>query len=359
MGMFDGGSSSSAALAHTLNIGTILVLDVRSTAESAAAMVKGFEVLDPAVAPRGIILNRVASERHLQLVSDAIKKHCEAEILGHIPRTLEFTIPGRHLGLLTGEEAPLSEEGITTLINTVSAHVDLDRILELFRKDPAESVTAAKKKTDTPLCRIGVARDRAFCFYYEDNLDLLREGGAELCFFSPLEEKGLPQDLDGLYLGGGYPELYGKELSANGSMLAAIKNFAENDHPVYCECGGFMYLTEGIVDGEGAFFPMAGIFPVRARMQKTRASLGYRRIETAKESFFGPAGSILRGHEFHYSNIEPMPEKIERIYRVNNGQEEGYRHKNVLGGYMHLHFGFNPRMVSSFVSRCSKYQKNE
>ncbi len=351
MGMFDGGSSSSAALARTLGIGTILVLDVRSTAESAAAMVKGFEMLDPAVAPWGIILNRVASERHLQLVSDAIKKHCDAEILGHIPRTLEFSIPGRHLGLLTGEESPLSEDGIATLIRTVSEYVDLDRILKLFRTD--KNPLNDRIKQLPKRCRIGIARDRAFCFYYEDNFDLLRENGAELCFFSPLEDESLPRDIDGIYLCGGYPELYGAQLSANTAMITAIRNFAEDNHPVYCECGGFMYLTQGIVDGDGAFFPMAGVFPVRARMQKKRASLGYRQIETVKESFFGPAGSIFRGHEFHYSSIEEMPEQVERIYRVNNGQVEGYRHKNVLGGYMHLHFGSNPQMAGTFVSSCS------
>ncbi|WP_457575464.1 cobyrinate a,c-diamide synthase [Desulfomarina sp.] len=353
MGMFDGGKSSSAALGRTLGVGTILVLDVRSTAESAAAMVKGFEMLEPDVAPKGIILNRVASKRHLQLVSDAINHHCSAEILGHIPRTLEFTIPGRHLGLLTGEESPLSEKGIDTLINTVSEYVDLDRILELFQITQPAARTFTEKTISAPRCRIGVAKDRAFCFYYEDNLDLLRQAGAELCFFSPLEDNSLPAGIDGLYLGGGYPELYGKELSENNSMLTDIKNMAENNHPVYCECGGFMYLTEGIVDSDKNFFPMAGIFPVKARMQKTRASLGYRQMETVQDSFFGPAGTVLRGHEFHYSNIEKMTPEIERVYRVNNGSEEGYRYKNVMGGYMHLHFGYNPRMVESFISRCA------
>lgn len=358
MGMFDGGESSSAALARVLGVGTILVLDVRSTAESAAAVVKGFEMLDPAVAPRGIILNRVASKRHLQLVTDAIQKHCDAEILGHIPRTLEFSIPGRHLGLLTGEESPLSEDGIATLIRTISEHVDLGRILELFRSE-RKKLNPQKEKSVSHRCRIGVAKDRAFCFYYEDNFDSLRDEGAELCFFSPLEDRSLPENIDGLYLGGGYPELYGQQLSANRSMLAEVKNFAENNKPVYCECGGFMYLTEGIADSDDSFFPMASIFPVRARMQKKRASLGYRQIETTRESFFGPAGSVLRGHEFHYSIIEEMPKSIERVYRVNNGQEEGYRYKNVLGGYMHLHFGYNPHMVKSFISHCSKTRENQ
>lgn len=353
MGMFDGGKSSSASLAMALGVDTILVLDVRSTAESAAAMLKGFETLDPQVAPKGVILNRIASERHLQLVSDAIKKHCKAEILGYIPRTLEFSIPSRHLGLLTGDEAPLSVEAIHTLTETVTNHVNLDRILQLFTFDPVDLSHPAPEQKK-PVCRIGIARDRAFCFYYEDNLDLLRQNGAELCFFSPLLDSSLPENIDGLYLGGGYPELYAKELSANHSMLQAIKNWVENAGAVYAECGGFMYLTEGIVGTTDTFHAMADIFPVKAHMQKKRASLGYREVTTSAHSFFGPPGTMLRGHEFHYSNIDEMPAHIKRIYQVNNGSQEGYCYKNVLGGYMHHHFGYNPQVVMEFINHCKQ-----
>jgi cobyrinic acid a,c-diamide synthase len=351
MGMFDGGLSSSASLSATLGIPGILVLDVRSMAESAAAVVKGFETIRPEAAPRGVILNRIASDRHLQLVAGAIGEHCRAEVLGYLPRSLEFAIPSRHLGLLTGDEAPLGPRAIRLLAETIAEHIDLDRILALCRNVPAtenELPVAPKNK----LCRIGIARDKAFCFYYEDNFDLLRAAGAELVFFSPLTDASLPADLDGIYLGGGYPELYARQLSENQSMRGAIAEWIESDGPVYAECGGFMYLTEGIVDREGVFQPMVGTFPVRARMQEKRASLGYREVRTEAPCCFGPPGTVLRGHEFHYSNIDPMPDEIARIYAVDNGIREGYACRKVLGGYMHLHFGFSPQVVREFVNFC-------
>lgn len=351
MGMFDGGVSSSGSLATSLGLPGILVLDVRSMAESAAAVVKGFETFRPEAAPKGVILNRIAGDRHLQLIKDAIAEHCQAEVLGYLPRTLEFSIPSRHLGLLTGDEAPLSPSALQLLTDTVARHIDLDKILSLCTCLPE----TASKPTPAPhdrKCRIGVARDRAFCFYYEDNFDLLRSAGADLVFFSPVLDRHLPDDLDCLYLGGGYPELYAEQLSNNTAMRTAIRQWIENDRPVYAECGGFMYLTEGIVDQGGRFHPMVGAFPVKARMQEKRASLGYREVRTTAPCCFGPAGTILRGHEFHYSHIDPMPAHIARIYEVQNGAREGYAYRKVLGGYMHLHFGFAPRVVEKFIYYC-------
>ncbi len=351
MGMFDGGGSSSAALAKVLGVPVILVLDVRSAAQSVAAVLKGFETLDPAVAPKGVILNNVASARHLELVSTAIDEHCQAEILGYLPRNLDFDIPSRHLGLHMGAEDPISRSAIEKLAQTVGEHIDLEKVVKL-----AEKTTflpeVYKMRESAQRVRIGVARDKAFCFYYEDNLDLFKASGAELVFFSPLSEKGLPENLDGLYLGGGYPELYAKELSENHDMQRAVKQWAEAGHPVYAECGGFMYLTEGIVDQEGQHHQMTGVFPVLARMQKKRASLGYREVRLKNDAFFGKAGTVMRGHEFHYSAIDEMDETIERIYEVDNGTHEGYRYRNVVGGYMHLHFGFSPQSVEAFVNFC-------
>ncbi len=354
MGMFDGGNSSSAALARALGVPVILVLDVRSAAQSVAAVLKGFEMLEPDVAPRGVILNNVASERHLELVTTAIEEHCHAEIIGYLPRNLDFDIPSRHLGLHMGDEAPISDGAIEKLAETVDDHIDLQRLYDLAGgvsagcSEPAAAVPEGK-------VRIGVARDKAFCFYYEDNLDLLQEAGAELVPFSPLNDETLPEDIDGLYLGGGYPELYADQLSQNEPMLRAVRAWAEAARPVYAECGGFMYLTEGIVDHEKRLRPMAGVFPVKARMQKRRASLGYREVCLEKDCIFGKAGTVLRGHEFHYSSIDEMDEKVERVYTVNNGTLEGYHYKNVLGGYMHLHFGFTPSAAEEFVKFCSNY----
>ncbi len=351
MGMFDGGISSSGSLSETFNIPGILVLDVRSMAESAAAIVKGFEMLRPKAAPKGIILNRIASARHLQLVSDAVRENCDAEILGYLPRTLEFEIPSRHLGLLTGDESPLSPEAIQLLAKTVSEHINLERIEKLFSKssEPFASALSGLKEMQ---CRIGVARDKAFCFYYEDNFDILREAGCELVFFSPLTDTELPDNLDALYLGGGYPELYAQILSNNLPMIAAIREWIEQDRPVYAECGGFMYLTEGIIGHDNNFHKMVGAFPVRAHMQKTRASLGYREATTQTACCFGPPGTVLRGHEFHYSSINEMPDHIDRVYAVNNGTSEGYRYKKALGGYLHLHFGFTPQAAGEFINFC-------
>ncbi|MDH3392915.1 MAG: cobyrinate a,c-diamide synthase [Desulfobulbaceae bacterium] len=352
MGCFDGGESSSGALAKALGLPVVLVVDVRSMAESVAAVVNGFETLDPQMRLAGVIFNRVGSPRHLELLTSAVKEHCRAEVLGYLPRDTEFTIPDRHLGLHMGEEAPISEEALNKLAATVEQHIDLDRLVELAAgvsdlvSKPAATIEKVKK------VKIGIARDRAFCFYYQDNLDLLQAAGAELVEFSPLADEKLPAGLDGIYLGGGYPELYAAQLSANSLMRAAIREWSEAGKPLYAECGGFMYLTDGIVDLEGNEHPMAGVYPVKSRMKKGRTSLGYREATTTAPTFFGEAGTVLRGHEFHYSAIDPMPESVERAYRLTDGSLEGYKINNTLGGYLHLHFGFDVEVVASFVKTC-------
>ncbi len=353
MGMFDGGDSSSAALAEKLGIPVVLVLDARSAAESAAAVLKGFETLLPKVAPKGVIINMIGSERHFELVKGAISKHCQAEILGYIPRTLEFKLPSRHLGLHMGEERPISKKSINILAETIISHINIDRMLEIAGSETRQS-PAPLNNPQNQTVRLGVARDKAFCFYYQDNLDIFNQAGATICYFSPLTDKHLPEKLDGIYLGGGYPELYAKQLSRNTTMLEDIRNWAEDNRPLYAECGGFMYLTQGINDLDRRYHPLAGVFPTKAAMQTRRASLGYRELNTNKVSFFGPCGTTLRGHEFHYSRIEPMDSSIERIYDVNGSTAEGYRYKSSVGGYMHLHFGYNPEAAQNFIGFCKK-----
>lgn len=363
MGMFDGGISSSGSLSVQLGICNILVLDVRSMAESAAAIVKGFEIIDDAAAPAGVILNRIGSTRHLQLVTEAIKKHCRARILGHLPRSLEFSIPSRHLGLLTAEDSPISPEARRLLSDTVQKYIDLEAILELCghqeKNIEAPAPTPPRHQKKSGHCRIGVARDQAFCFYYEDNFDLLQRAGAELVFFSPMHDDSLPERIDAVYLGGGYPELYAETLHRNQSMICSLQQWIEENGVVYAECGGFMYLTEGIKDTDGFYHPMVGAFPVKAKMNSSRTSLGYREVSTTADSFFGPTGTRLRGHEFHYSKIDPMPANIQKIYQMNNGTTEGYRFKNILGGYMHLHFGFHPKMVENFINFCCQKESRQ
>lgn len=356
MGMFDGDLGSGYALGKTLNIPSILVIDASCMAQSAAAIVKGFEVMS-AGAIKGVIVNRIASERHLDLVKESIEKHCDAEFLGYLPRSLYFTIPSRHLGLHLAEDEPISREDLNTLSNTTETHIDLDRILDIAEQTAVQTSTSSpQNRSSKNKPRIAVARDKAFCFYYQDNFDLIEQAGAELVFFSPLSDTSLPEDIQGLYLGGGYPELYAQILSENKEMLHSVSSYIDSGLPTYAECGGFMYLTTGIYDEE--FFPLVDIFPTKAQMKKTRASLGYREVTLKDQTILGKPGEQCRGHEFHYSTIEEMGESARNVYSVDRGGA-GYLYKNCLASYIHLHFGSNPLIAENFVQDCSQYNGKE
>lgn len=347
MGMFDGGAGSAAALAKHLSIPVLLVVEVNSQAESAAAVIKGFTELDPEVKIAGVVLNRIASETHLRLVREAVGKHCRAEILGAIPANAGLAMPSRHLGLHLGPEQRLDQEWQEKAAALIEENIDIDRLLannggQIFNLDKKKTV---KIKDLTPKHgkrkKIAVARDRAFCFYYQDNLDLLAANGAELCFFSPLRDRDLPPGCEALYLGGGYPELYAAELAANRAMRGAVRRFCEHGGLCLAECGGFMYLCESITTLDGKTHEMAGVFPAGARMKRRLAALGYREARLTRDCFLGRAGERLRGHEFHYSETGPMPDTVDRVFDLGQ-RREGYRVKNTLAGYVHLHFGSNP-----------------
>ncbi len=355
MGLFDGGEGSAAFLAKTLELPVILVIDVRSAAESVAAVVHGFATLDPALRVAGVICNRVGSDKHRDLVTKAIRAHCDVPIIGFLPRRDAVSIPSRHLGLHMGEEHPLRGEGLDQLVYLAEQHLDLDLLLQIAGRHhplPASEDRIGSIPSGRHQVRLGVARDEAFCFYYEDNLDLLREAGADLVFFSPLKDRELPLDLQGLYLGGGYPELHAARLSANQEMRSQILAFAQSGRPVYGECGGFMYLCRSITDLEGKEFPMVNLYPFRATMQARLRSLGYRQPVVQQDTLLGPKGTVLHGHEFHYSTIEESSPSVETAYRLDNGGTEGYRLYNTLAGYMHLHWGRTPEAAARFVQAC-------
>ncbi|MCL1979500.1 MAG: cobyrinate a,c-diamide synthase, partial [Proteobacteria bacterium] len=207
--------------------------------------------------------------------------------------------------------------------------------------------------------RIGLARDAAFCFYYEDNLDLLRAAGAELVPFSPLADSGLPPELDGLYLGGGYPELHGRRLSDNRAMLDQVRDFAESGRPVYGECGGFMYLCGSITDLNNQKFPLAGVYPFAARMQTRLRSLGYRQPKIVRDCLLGPAGTVLHGHEFHYSTIETGIDPVPAAYELEAGRPDGFlAQPATLAGYVHLHWGRTPEVAARLVAACRRAHCN-
>jgi cobyrinic acid a,c-diamide synthase len=340
MGMFDGKDGRSLAgttaeMAIWLDAAVVLVLDAGALAGSAAALVHGFDTLVPEVRVTAVIANFIASAGHYEFLRQAIGARCRPEAIGYLPREAAIAFPERHLGLNMAAET-LTDARLQALAEAVEAHIDLDRVLGLSERPPA---VAPPRKSPAPVrARIGVARDEAFCFYYEDNLDLLRAYGAELVEFSPIADQALPADLDGLYFGGGYPELHAEALAANTPMREAVARFVARDAPVYAECGGFMYLAESMADAQGRAWPMVGVFPTVARMQGRLAKLGYVEVETDS--------GTARGHEYRYSTIDPMPPHIERAYRSG---AEGYRVHAALASYAHLHFLSCPRLAEAFV----------
>jgi len=362
MGLFDGRDAASeqgstAEMAKWLHAPVLLVADGSAMARSAAALLRGFECFDPDLDLAGVLWNRIGGKGHAGILREAVETHCRAAALGFLPRTENISLPERHLGLVMAGEF-LDAPRLGEMADWIEAGVDLDRLLKLASErslsfeipSPPQTVTAPGR-----LARIGLARDAAFCFYYQDNLDLLVANGAELVEFSPMTDAALPADLDGLYLGGGYPEIHAARLAGNRPMREAIHRFVLSGSPVYAECGGFMYLTEAIVDIEGREYPMVGLFPARARMQERFAALAYIEAEALDDSLWLRAGERLRGHEFRYSQIDGMAPEIGRSFRLHGAKDsrlEGYAMGSVLAGYAHLHFRSAPDFARRFVRGC-------
>ncbi len=382
MGLFDGISGvsdlgSTAHVAKIIGAPVVLVVDARSQGRSAAALVKGFAEFDPRVRVAGVILNNVASENHARILREAMEMLAtDTQALGFIPRDARLHIPSRHLGLLTADENPLSGEFLDHLAEVVRDHLDLGLLWSAGTPGPTDpvlpfesgqAVTFDSSVTcqDLPT-RIAVARDEAFCFVYEDNLRLLREAGAELVPFSPLRDKQLPGDIGGIYLPGGYPEAFAALLEENRAIKGEIRTAVEAGMPVYAECGGFIYLTEGVAVARNEmelFHQFLAVFPVKTRMLVRRKALGYREVVLTGTTPTGSKGTTARGHEFHYSEMEEMPATVKRRYLLRRSGvdlgAEGYSYKNCLASYVHLHFGSSPGMAESFVASCRKYKDKE
>lgn len=364
MGLFDGAdgasdSGSTAELADWLEGRILLVVDARAQARSAAALVHGFTTFAPQLAFAGVVYNRVGSDSHRRLLEEAHASRPELPaLLGCLPRDEELALPERHLGLVTAGEGGAAQV-YARLAERVAAHLDLDRLLATLAGPAAAAALAPvavpeKALPDGAAVRIGVARDQAFCFCYTENLDLLERAGAELVFFSPLTDR-LPEDLAGLYLPGGYPELYAARLAANATLLAGLRQAAAAGMPVYAECGGLLLLAASL-DG----VPLAGVFPAEARLLPRRRALGYREVTMSAATPLGPAGTVARGHEFHYSELA-MPAQVARDYQLTGRDgralgAEGYRVANVLGSYVHLHFAGSPQLAGNLVAACRRWR---
>ncbi len=367
MGLFDGfaGTSeegSTAQVAKLLRAPVLLVVDARGQARSVGALIKGFTEFDPDLRLAGIIFNHVASENHARILREAVAElEYPPPVLGCVPADARLAIPSRHLGLVTADDNPLPVTYLEYLAAVIRENIDLAFLwgVALSLYDNGDTVSAELPDPDLPAVKIAVARDEAFCFVYEDNLRMLSEAGAELIPFSPLRDAAIPEGVAGIYLPGGYPELYIEQLSGNSAMKESIAAAVTLGMPVYAECGGFIYLTEGVVSHEGppeAPYPFVGIFPVTTRMLSRRKALGYREVEFLADSAIGRCGLLARGHEFHYSEISEMPGNVVRTFKVRRANAdlgvEGYRIKNCLASYIHLHFGSCPEIADSFVASC-------
>jgi cobyrinic acid a,c-diamide synthase len=357
MGLFDGarnsGEGSTAAIARHLSLPILFVVDGSKMAASAAALVRGFETFDPAVRVGAVVFNRVGSAGHYGLLRDALEQAGCAPGVGYLPNDPSLRIPERHLGLCTAHEDVWSTTVLDHLSSLMEQYVDLDRVLSLADIVGTDHTSATPSRAVDDSVRIAVARDRAFCFYYEDNLDALRAGGAEIVEFSPLTDRLLPEGTDALYIGGGYPELYAAELSANESMRAAIAQFVGLGGPTYAECGGLMYLGQHLRVRDGDRVTMVGVLRFGTALTDRLVRFGYTEVSFTADCLLGRAGTTARGHSFHYSTIDGVPD-VPCAYRVRStlsGTEstEGYVVENVLASYIHLHLLSTPELSASFI----------
>lgn len=370
MGLFDSvapssDEGSSAEIAKWLHAPVLMVADTSGMARSVAAMALGYARFDPDVRLAALLCNRVGSRGHLELLREASS---QIPVVGGLPAAPDLSFPERHLGLRIADAQSMPESSISEWAKLASEWFDLDAILEISRSAPPLEWTPQPTNDDAspleprerPRCRIGLARDDAFHFYYEDNLSRLRALGAELIEFAPTCDATLPE-VDGLYFGGGYPEVLAEQLSANRSMLRAVRKFAASGKPVYAECGGLMYLSEAIRMPDGVAWPMARVLPVVAAMSDRLQALGYVEVETRSPSIIGPVGTRFRGHQFRYSTLEDIDadSQVARLYSVRprwGAAEfaEGYSLNNVLASYVHAHWASNPRCAEALVAACAE-----
>jgi cobyrinic acid a,c-diamide synthase len=361
MGVFDGHSSldedgSTAELAKLLDAPVILIADAGKVARSVAAEVLGYQQFDPDLRVAGVILNGVGSARHLEFCQPQIEATTGLPVLGYLPRRDEFVQPERHLGLIPTVEGTVVREWYDALIAQVEETIDLERILKISAtaKPPAGPPQVYPSEPQPVRARIAIAQDQAFSFYYQDSLDLLQAWGAELAPFSPLTDQALPPDVGGVYIGGGFPEMFARELSDNRPMLASLRNALARNIPVYAECGGLMYLGRSLSDLDGAEYPMVGALPVITSMSNRRLTLGYREVEACEETPILNRGQRVRGHEFHWSVLTEQPAPEQAVYRVidQDNRPEGFRVGSVWASYIHVHLGSAPGLARRFVETC-------
>ncbi|MGL5872960.1 MAG: cobyrinate a,c-diamide synthase [Xenococcaceae cyanobacterium] len=353
--------ASTAHIARLLNLPILLVLDCSRLSGSIAAIAHGFRSFDSRIKIAGIVLNRVGSDRHLELLKDALEP-LQISILGVLRRHESITIPDRHLGLVPSAEIEHLKDYFDRLATHSETCFNWQKLLPLLQVDSTGTKKYQLPITNYPLpitkqpIRIAIARDRAFNFYYQDNLDILTELGAQLIPWSPLQDEHLPDRIQGLYFGGGFPEVFAEQLAENKQILAQVKRAIKMGMATYAECGGLMYLCDRIVDFNSNSWQMVGVLPTNAVMSD-RLTLGYRRAVTLENTILLTAPEKIWGHEFHRSQLTSPPK--QPIYAIDNlksnqvSSYEGWYLPNLHASYIHLHFGSDLNISKKFLKSCT------
>jgi len=310
--------------------------------------------MDPEVKLAGVILNNIGSQNHRRWVSEAITGRTGLPVLGCLSKDAAIALPERHLGLVPADEKA-DMDAFLERLELVGASLDIGAMTEISRSSrltpPPESRLFPDKKP--PVVKLAVARDAAFNFYYEDNLDMLRARGAEIVGVSPLADRELPPDIGGLYIGGGFPEVFAARLAENKTFLKSLSQRASDGMPLYAECGGMIYLSQGITLDDGHTHDFAGIIPVPAVMRKSRSRLGYATARAARDSILLKHGEQVRGHLFHWSDMPLLPDRAAYHLLETDNAAEGFvlgPADNILASYLHLHFAGLPSLADSFIA---------
>ena len=372
MGLYDGsidstGHGSSAHLAKLLKTPVILVISAKGIAQSAGAVVMGYKEFDKDINLSGIIVNNVSSHSHYDCIKSSIEETCSVPVLGYLKKDKEIIIPERHLGLVPSEENVGQSNLYERLGKMALETVDIDGLLKVARSAGAFPDYDKSIFLDGNVIadiNLAIAKDNAFCFYYQDDIDLFEALGAKVKYFSPLSNRRLPDDIDGIFLGGGFPELYTEKLMENDSMKKSILEAYNQGTVIYGECGGMMYLLERLIDCDGSSFNMCGVLSGTSRMENRRQGLGYIIAEATYDNVICKRGDTFRAHEFHWSKLLDVPENTIFSYktRKSNGKESGYDgicKKNVLASYTHVHFSSNPELARNLLSSMKKASENK
>ncbi len=363
MGLFDGSKKrkdlgSTAAAARLLRAPVVLVLDASRMGQSVAAMAKGYQVFDPRVQLEGVILNKVSSKSHLQLLRASLEVGTGLKVLGYLFRQQGLELPERHMGLIPAGEQEELPDYLQKLGEAISGGINLEALYRLSQ-EAAPLRSRVRERKSTYRIKLGVARDRAFNFYYQDNLDLLKDLGAELSYFSPLKSETLPA-VDGLYLGGGFPEVFARELANNHSLKQELREVIESGLPTYAECGGLMYLCQSLRDRAGNTHPMVGVLPAEVQMEKRLQRLGYVEAMALEDSPLMKRKERVKGHEFHYSSLKIMDiSEFASAYSFSGEDRvEGFVGPSLLASYLHLHFGGQPELATNLLQSCQQWKEN-